>query len=820
MKDFDIFCKLRRLITEYKWKKFFSEHKDECSKYFCASYTEPSLKQKFEQRRPFFSWNPSIRNMLENRDAIIQYYELEETYRKGCDLAQRYPYGTAIVCKDIFQVRFEGVDRMPKQVFSDYAIQKGEAKFIEFAEGLPIKRIEDFDGSFCKELLGYWNRIVSEDQRIQSLLIEEDIKNDFEDSVLADKRRSIVYRSFLNEKGIKIDVEKYCVDHIDELDAYFEQWENAKKREQDLKRKKAEIEEAKKRQEQQIRESLNTELVSLKVLVEQNDIEKTEIKVDSIDKIIQYATREQKDLFQSIRIDYSKKKEKGIPQEERLCYVNYNTPRINTKDDYYPIVRMPQKDCIVWPYRRGTIVRRGFKEQSFEDNLKRKINSKVHVLGDVNILPQNGVRPYEPDIALVYSENGLNVRIDIEIDEPYAAITNKPTHYIGCGDEFRDMNLNDLGWIVIRFSEKQVHQQTMQCIRCIARIIKSINQSFEISSEIENAGILRPDKRWTMLDAQKMANDKVREGYLQHEFGVTEDNYYTERDLKLTKFETSILDKVKHTVFVPTECHDSNTNDDNYYSENSKSYNKENECEQDQHIIFERLSHIYSIDGIQYKAVSNVIAELFPVFDTEYWSEIKANQKGVDSQQVAEEWDAKGQKSREVGVFLHQQIENYFLNQGLVYRYHFQYNGVFVKEDTTIDIHPEFGFFEQFINDHPLTPYRTEWKIFDRSTRIAGTIDLICKNGDGYDIYDWKRSEKIYDSNSSKCGFGALSHLKDTTLNHYKLQQNLYRYILEKQYRMRIKSMKLVVLHPKFHSYDIIDVERMDNEINAIIRML
>jgi ATP-dependent exoDNAse (exonuclease V) beta subunit len=156
----------------------------------------------------------------------------------------------------------------------------------------------------------------------------------------------------------------------------------------------------------------------------------------------------------------------------------------------------------------------------------------------------------------------------------------------------------------------------------------------------------------------------------------------------------------------------------------------------------------------------------------------------------------------------------------LCHLYHFQYNGIFVENDETIDIQREFNFFNQFIQDNPIIPYRTEWKIFDRSTKIAGTIDLICKNGDGYDIYDWKRSSKIHRPYPYQCGLGALSHLEDTSLNHYKLQQNLYRYMLENQYGMNIKSMKLVILHPDFNSYEIIDVERMDNEIKTIIRML
>lgn len=590
----------------------------------------------------------------------------------------------------------------------------------------------------------------------------------------------------------------------------------AKKQEQNQQNKGTQKESATRLE----KKSIQIELNELTALVDQKKVDDAEAKVQSINEEIKYASLAEKETFEKIKIDFEKKKESGIPQDEKMCYVNFEIPSKKTEEDSYAIVRMPRKGCIVWPYRRKTIARRGYLESSFENRLKEFIGQQARVLGDVNILPQNDVRPFEPDIAVIYAKNGLNVRIDIEIDEPYAAITNKPTHYIGCGDEYRDANLNCLGWIVIRFSEKQVFQQTKSCVKFLFNIIKSIDNSIIIPAEVADAPILNPEKQWTMIESQKMANDKERQKYLHHEFGITEESHYGVKDLKLTPFEVSILDEVEHVAFVPTNQHDIKISDDNYYSENSFSYNGKNAFEQDQHVIFERLSHVYSIDGIQYKAVSNLISELFPVFDSYYWAEIKANQRGVDTQQVIEEWDAKGQEAREAGVFLHQQIENLFLEQPLCHLYHFQYDGVFVNIDKTIDIQKEYGFFKQFIKDHPVTPFRTEWKIFDRSTKIAGTIDLICKNGDGYDIYDWKRSSKIHRPNPYQCGLGTLSHLEDTSLNHYKLQQNLYRYMLENQYGMNIKSMKLVILHPDFNSYEIIDVERMDNEIKTIIRML
>lgn len=573
------------------------------------------------------------------------------------------------------------------------------------------------------------------------------------------------------------------------------------------------------------KKSIQSDLNELKGLIAQKKVDEAEYKVQSINNDIKYASPAEKEAFGKIKIDFEKKKESGIPQDEKLCFVNYEIPSIKTKDESYAIVRMPKKGCIVWPYRRGTIARRGYMELDFEKRLKYYFNEQAKVLGDVNILPQNDVRPYEPDIAIVYTKNGLNVRIDIEIDEPYAAITNTPTHYIGCGDEKRDTNLNSLGWIVIRFSEKQIYQQPNSCIKLVFEIVKGIDSTIKVPSIIAEAPALNSEKQWTIIESQNMANKKDRQNYLHHEFGHTEESGYGIKDLKLTPFEISILDKVEHPVFVSTGQDNAitklNTNtNENYSIESNYDYNKRNESELDQHVIFERLSHIYIIDGVQYKAVSNIISSLFPSFDADYWAEIKASEREVDPQQVKEEWDANGQKSREAGVFLHQQIENYFLNLPLHHLYHFQYNGIFVEKDETIDIQREFNFFKQFIKNNPIMPYRTEWKIFDRTTKIAGTVDLVCKNGDGYDIYDWKRSSKIHDTISYGCGFGGLSHLTNTTLNHYKLQQNLYRYILENQYGMNVKSMKLVVLHPDFNSYEIIDVERMNNEINAIIRML
>ncbi len=93
---------------------------------------------------------------------------------------------------------------------------------------------------------------------------------------------------------------------------------------------------------------------------------------------------------------------------------------------------------------------------------------------------------------------------------------------------------------------------------------------------------------------------------------------------------------------------------------------------------------------------------------------------------------------------------------------------------------------------HP-TPYRTEWVIFDETILSPGTLDFLAVNPDGsFEIYDWKRSTKVVGENGmpipdkyGKRAFAPISHVADTTFNHYALQLSIYRYILATKIRNR-----------------------------------
>ena len=63
-----------------------------------------------------------------------------------------------------------------------------------------------------------------------------------------------------------------------------------------------------------------------------------------------------------------------------------------------------------------------------------------------------------------------------------------------------------------------------------------------------------------------------------------------------------------------------------------------------------------------------------------------------------------------------------------------------VEEDNV-----EWNYFEKFEADigSKMEPYRTEWMVWDKELKFAGSIDMIYENDDGsLELYDWKRSKR------------------------------------------------------------------------------
>lgn len=244
--------------------------------------------------------------------------------------------------------------------------------------------------------------------------------------------------------------------------------------------------------------------------------------------------------------------------------------------------------------------------------------------------------------------------------------------------------------------------------------------------------------------------------------------------------------------------------------------------DQDQFIDFEPEQHVYTYKGqTRLLPVSSLIAYFFEKFDAQAAAQRQYERYGIPVDETLKKWERNGQMAREVGTFVHEQTESYFRD------------GTFAKvcpftfEDQTemISVEKERQHFLRFVMDYDIHPYRQEWPVYDTDLNIAGTIDMVCKEMDGeFTIYDWKRSSKvvnvlgqpIVEAFGGKRGFNGIS-LPDTPFYHYCIQQNLYRYMLEAHYGVKVKAMNLVVLCADYPSYIVANVPKMDEVIEQII---
>lgn len=494
--------------------------------------------------------------------------------------------------------------------------------------------------------------------------------------------------------------------------------------------------------------------------------------------------------------------------EDKILLINFEIPQKYIQADYghYPIVIFPKKENIIWPHRFKSTAKKGFKDNEFTDELKKYISNRLIISNEISILIYDKTRPYEPDIAIISENDSINFKIDIEIDEPYIGSSRIPIHFIGSNDEHRDLNLLNHGWGIIRFTERQVHEESINCIALIARIINSIDSSIKVPDELLKISAPKSNKKWTKVEANEMESSNYREQYL-------ETNRFSENDTSkdyhiiqsFSEFEKVLKEKVTP---MPKEIVGERIN--------LLDFNYKNKYPEDLEIKFNPQKHLYTFKDIEFHSVSEIVSLFFPNFNIEYWSNHIAHVKGLDPEYVKETWEAKSQKSKILGSFLHETIEKYFLRKTYNLKLNFNYQGNILNINEIVEISTEFEYFLKFIEDLKIVPFRTEWRIFDKQKLIAGTVDLVCKNGDKFIIYDWKRSEQIFRPNSNEHGFGKLSHLENTSENKYYLQQNFYKYILEKNYNITIDKMFIVILHETFGTYKIIEVPIMQKEIQYI----
>lgn len=284
----------------------------------------------------------------------------------------------------------------------------------------------------------------------------------------------------------------------------------------------------------------------------------------------------------------------------------------------------------------------------------------------------------------------------------------------------------------------------------------------------------------------------------------------------------------------------------------------------DSNITFQDDGHIYTIKDMNGHPISvtTIIHKFFPEFNADKIIDKMMNSKkwensryhGLSREEIKLQWKENGESASKLGTTMHKAIEDYINNEigpkvdELIYslvqlnikvptveeiincsEVISQCKIPTVEEQLLSLIIPkvpdvatqtrEFSLFLKFwkelkMGSPTFKAYRTEWLVYDEAKRIAGSIDftLVNDNGDII-IFDWKRSKEIKKSNLYQKGLKIFAHLDDCNYNHYCLQLNIYRHILETDYGKKVVGMFLIVLHPNNNDYIFIRVPPLQKEI-------
>jgi hypothetical protein len=244
----------------------------------------------------------------------------------------------------------------------------------------------------------------------------------------------------------------------------------------------------------------------------------------------------------------------------------------------------------------------------------------------------------------------------------------------------------------------------------------------------------------------------------------------------------------------------------------------EHRHERDNLIHFDEPTHVYTVEGSSRGicSITQFLHNFFPHFDADETIKKMMKSKnwpqskwfGMTAEQIKQTWNANGKEASEAGTAMHLGIEMVM-------------NRAEQQVEQSIKETVEWQYFWNYwhLDKETWEPWRTEWEVWDSELKLAGSIDMVYRNKkDGtFAIYDWKRAKEIKLENSFTSGFGPVSHLPDSNYWHYTLQLNMYRWILEKWYGIRVSQMALVVLHPNNKNYKRYVLNRLEDEIESMV---
>ena len=235
--------------------------------------------------------------------------------------------------------------------------------------------------------------------------------------------------------------------------------------------------------------------------------------------------------------------------------------------------------------------------------------------------------------------------------------------------------------------------------------------------------------------------------------------------------------------------------------------------------FFEK-DHHYEYKGERVgMSVTRLIEEYTQEFDSQTIAERVALKQNKSVQEVLDEWKAKNDWACRKGTAGHEAVQNLWAVR--IRRIDEMFNPK-NSEQQMKDLGNIMLQGRNFFSDYydRLEYLADEYVIGSQEYDIASAIDglFINKLTGGLILVDYKTNSDIYKNEKyAKSMKVPLSHLKDTTLNHYAIQLSIYKYIVEKYTNLKFEEMFIVWFSENIDNYQIIEVPYLKEEVEEIL---
>jgi len=223
-------------------------------------------------------------------------------------------------------------------------------------------------------------------------------------------------------------------------------------------------------------------------------------------------------------------------------------------------------------------------------------------------------------------------------------------------------------------------------------------------------------------------------------------------------------------------------------------------------ITFIKEGHKYIHDdtGKELLSSTTFISEFFEKFDTERWSKHIADRDNMTVQEVLDMWEKKRQESCDFGTAVHTYAESLIKKTK-------------VPQPKTEKEKVYFTAINEFFDKENHKFFDAEKIIGSSVYELGGQIDALSKTDKGIFLVDWKTNKSIDMSGfRDKRALEPIGHLQDCNYSKYSLQLSLYRYILEKEYNLKVAGQILIHLLPS-GEYIQYDIEYLKDEIKKML---